>query len=105
VFLILDNLRNYLLTKVPKFKKIKEALITITKLIMKSSIQTKQNIWLVLFITICFIAVFEDKSESANKIIYLDSSERQLEKISIATGTEVELSNDSEITSHNFTVI
>jgi len=105
VFLILDNLRNYLLTKAPKFKKIKEALITITKLIMKSSIQTKKNIWLVLFITICFIAVFEDKSESANKKIYLDSSERQLEKISITTGTEVELSNDSKTTFYNFTVI
>ena len=72
---------------------------------MKNIFQTKQSIWLVLFITVCIIAGFEGNAESTSKTIQLKSSDGQLEKILVIKNSEVQLNNSSETTFHNFIVI
>ncbi len=72
---------------------------------MKNRSLIKQNIWLVLFIAIWFVAGLEGKAESTDTMISLNSSGRQLEKILVTKSSDVHLSNDSVSTLYDFTVI
>ena len=72
---------------------------------MKNSSLVKQNIWLVVFIAICFVAGLEGKAESTDTVISINPSERQLERILVTKSSDVHLNNDSVSTIYDFTVI
>ena len=62
---------------------------------MKDSLYLKKHMWLIFFIAVwCFTGLI-DKAESGNKVISLNVTKTQLEKILITKSAEVQLSNDS----------
>jgi len=76
-----------------------------TALFMQSSLQAKQNTWLILVLAFWTFTGLVDTSESANKIISLNLSGAHLEKILIIKSAEVQLSNDSQATLYDLTII
>ena len=71
---------------------------------MKDSFYLKKYMWLTVFTAVwCFIGL--DKAESKNKVISLNVTGAQLEKILITKSAKVQLSNDSLTTLYDFTII
>lgn len=61
--------------------------------------------WLIFFIAVWCLTGLIDKAESGNKVISLNVTKTQLEKILITKSAEVQLSNDSLTTLYDFTII
>jgi hypothetical protein len=72
---------------------------------MKNIFQTNQGILLVIFIVVGMITGFAGNAESTIKVIHLSSSGGQLKKILVPKSSEVQLSNGSGRTFHDFIVI
>ena len=72
---------------------------------MKDSLYLKKNLWLLFFIAVWSLTGLIDKAESGNKVISLNVTKTQLEKILITKSAEVQLSNDSLTTLYDFTII
>ena len=62
---------------------------------MKDSLYLKKHMWLIFFIAVWCLTGLIDKAESGNKVISLNVTKTQLEKILITKSAEVQLSNDS----------
>ena len=61
--------------------------------------------WLIFFIAAGCFTELVDKAESKNKVISLNVTGAQLEKILVTKSAEVQLSNDSLTTLYDFTII
>ena len=72
---------------------------------MKDSLYLKKHMRLIFFIAVCCLTGLIDKAESGNKVISLNVTKTQLEKILITKSAEVQLSNDSLTTLYDFTII
>ena len=72
---------------------------------MKDNLYLKKNLWLMFFIVVWCLTGLIDKAESGNKVISLNVTKTQLEKILITKSAEVQLSNDSLTTLYDFTII
>ena len=72
---------------------------------MKDSLYLKKYMWLIFFIAAGSFTGLVDKAESKDKVISLNVTGAQLEKILITKSAEVQLSNDSLTTLYDFTII
>ena len=61
--------------------------------------------WLIFFIAAGYFTGLVGKAESKNKVISLNVTGAQLEKILVTKSAEVKLSNDSLATLYDFTII
>ena len=72
---------------------------------MKDSLYLKKYMWLIFFIAAGYFTGLVGKAESKNKVISLNVTGAQLEKILVTKSAEVQLSNNSLATLYDFTII
>jgi hypothetical protein len=77
----------------------------LSKPVITSSRRASQNIWLILFVAVGIVAASSINAESLGNMISLNPTGVDLKTIRVARSTDVQISNDSQETIRDFTIV
>ncbi|MDP7147202.1 MAG: hypothetical protein QGI90_00750 [Nitrospinaceae bacterium] len=77
----------------------------LSKPVIQNKGRKPQSIWLVVFIAVWIVAAFSNNAESTSNIISLNPTDVDFKTIRVGTSVDVKISNDSQVTIHNFTIV